>query len=195
MEKAMTKLLIENGAEVNIKNTDGETPIHEAYNMEIAELLINNGADVNVKDKYGRTPLHKAKSMDVICLLVKHHADVNAFDNDGLSPICYWRNQKHIRYLLKHGADINIIDTNKRGVLRISNELIWNKFFIKNGAVASSILIYRHCRELFTKKQQEVFDAFVSITSNDDYFFQMCLAYQNDQKNNVKIEIKDLDIL
>ena len=53
-------MLIDNGAEVNVKRDDGFTPLHTAVIInaaEVAKLLIANGADVNAKDKDGYTPL------------------------------------------------------------------------------------------------------------------------------------------
>ena len=49
------------GADVNVKDKVGGTPLHlAAFNghKEIVELLIANGADVNARNKYGWTPLH-----------------------------------------------------------------------------------------------------------------------------------------
>ena len=54
--------------------------------------------------------------------------------------------------------------------------------------------IYTADADSLSTEQQKVFDIFMTITSDDD-FFKMCLAYQNDQKNNIKIDIKDMDIL
>ena len=51
------------GTDVNTKDEDGFTPLHEATgagHKEIAELLIAKGADVNAKDNNGWTPLHLA---------------------------------------------------------------------------------------------------------------------------------------
>ena len=47
------------GADVNVKDNNGCTPLHTAT-KEIAELLIANGADVNAKDNFKSTPLHFA---------------------------------------------------------------------------------------------------------------------------------------
>ena len=57
---------------VNIKNSEGKTPLHLALtsvlskdkfffrnpNLEIIKLLIEHGADVNSKDNLNETPLH-----------------------------------------------------------------------------------------------------------------------------------------
>jgi hypothetical protein len=65
---------------------------------------------------------------------------------------------------------------------------------IKHGLLFGKIENYQKHRFLFPLEKQEAFDAFASITSNDEDFFQMCLAYQESIKNNVKIEIKDMDL-
>jgi len=54
--KDMAELLISNGAEVNIENEDGYTPLMlSAQYREIVEFLISKGADVSAKDKDGHT--------------------------------------------------------------------------------------------------------------------------------------------
>jgi len=60
---AIVKSLIEKAADINEKDTSGQTPLHHAAEYgrkDIAELLIANGADVNAKDKDGNTPGHVA---------------------------------------------------------------------------------------------------------------------------------------
>ena len=54
------------------------------------ERLLDEGADVNIKDEGGATPLHAAAfggHRDVIRLLMARGADVNAQDNDGDTPL------------------------------------------------------------------------------------------------------------
>jgi ankyrin repeat protein len=60
---AVAKLLIEKGANVNAKDSDGQTALHMAVlhnRPEMVELLLGNKADVNVADKSGKTPLNYA---------------------------------------------------------------------------------------------------------------------------------------
>uniref|UniRef100_A0A6C0I514 Uncharacterized protein n=1 Tax=viral metagenome TaxID=1070528 RepID=A0A6C0I514_9ZZZZ len=99
---AVTKLLIERGADVNDDNGAGGTPLHlacaygDTYNnsVEVQELitfLLNNGADVNRKDNRGETPLHYA------CGDERHE------DAEENSPT----RVKIIKILLDNGADVN----------------------------------------------------------------------------------------
>ena len=57
------ELLINNGANINIVNNYGYTPLTVASlsgDLEIVNLLISNGADINIHDNYGNTALIKA---------------------------------------------------------------------------------------------------------------------------------------
>jgi ankyrin repeat protein len=54
----------EHGADPNIQNEKGRTPLHTAAfrgRVEVVELLLVYGADPTVKDKDGRTPLDLAR--------------------------------------------------------------------------------------------------------------------------------------
>jgi ankyrin repeat protein len=73
------KILLENGANPNIKDGDGETPFHylfeflENINYEclkaIITLLVEKKADPNMRDNNGRTPLMRAKESNDHSLL------------------------------------------------------------------------------------------------------------------------------
>ena len=61
----LVKLLVSNGADVNIANNNGDTPtIDAAYLGKIENLrfLLKNGADTSRKNKRGNTALDVAKS-------------------------------------------------------------------------------------------------------------------------------------
>lgn len=51
--------LLEKGANVNIQNSQGKTPLHCARTAEALKILIAGGADMEIKDYQGRTALHQ----------------------------------------------------------------------------------------------------------------------------------------
>jgi ankyrin repeat protein len=77
-----------NKRELDVNFTPLMTAINEdMYHSAI--YLINIGADVNLKDKDGNTALHYAvlmKSPLTILTLIQKGADINARDKDGLAP-------------------------------------------------------------------------------------------------------------
>ena len=62
------KALLDKGADVNVKDNSGSTPlIYAARNgrTEVLKALIDKGAEVNAKDINGNTPLIWAACMDI----------------------------------------------------------------------------------------------------------------------------------
>lgn len=76
------RLLISRGANIDLFNIEGETPLMlatECGRIEICELLIQNGANVNVRRRgTGQTLrdyakyLSESKNLEIISLLEKH---------------------------------------------------------------------------------------------------------------------------
>jgi ankyrin repeat protein len=59
----LARLLLDNGADVNVRNKAGATPLHEAARMglkQMVTLFIENGAEINARDQCGATPLDYA---------------------------------------------------------------------------------------------------------------------------------------
>lgn len=58
--------------------------------MKLSDVLINNGANVNVADNLGITPLHMAANIDLVYLgsrLIESGAECNALCKDGKTPL------------------------------------------------------------------------------------------------------------
>ncbi len=93
-----SQLLIENGANVNLRTRDKSqiTPLHKAAylgHLDVAQLLIDRGANINAKfadDKY--TPLMlaaEAGHYDMVCALLKRGADPKAVGIDKVETRSY----------------------------------------------------------------------------------------------------------
>ena len=75
---------------------------------------LERGADVNVRDANGETPLHWAAEegkKETVALLLEHGADVNARGEDGATPLHWaaaWGRKEIAALLLEHGADAGV---------------------------------------------------------------------------------------
>ena len=106
------RLLIDKGAQVEAKNSNGRTPLHcAAYqgHVEIAQLLCNHGADDEARGNSGWRPLHWA-AMDghisvVKDLIEERNAEINARDVRGRTALRMARHKSDITsYLISHGG-------------------------------------------------------------------------------------------
>ncbi|MCK9229018.1 MAG: ankyrin repeat domain-containing protein [Syntrophorhabdaceae bacterium] len=91
----VVRLLLEEGSEINSKNSFTWTPLHWACSsnkgrVEIVRSLIEAGCDVNAIDGDGQTPLHKACWLgrpDMVRLLLENGADPEAENHFGVTPL------------------------------------------------------------------------------------------------------------
>ena len=92
----VVRLLVEHGADVNTKNSNGWTPLQVSCSMdmdrlEIAKILIQNGADLDSKSNDGETALHESccfgRWLATKLLMVENGADVNARCKDETTPL------------------------------------------------------------------------------------------------------------
>jgi ankyrin repeat protein len=89
------KLLVDRGAEINIANKFGQTPLQtaaDACSPEVVKFLIDKGAEVNTMNFYNSTstPLHTAAGwwcLESVQHLLKAGADQNIKDNAGRTPL------------------------------------------------------------------------------------------------------------
>jgi len=68
----------------------GRYAIHDASRVDILRLLLRHGADVNVQDDAGQTPLHIASrhgNIEVLHELIHAGAEWRAVDLDGRSGV------------------------------------------------------------------------------------------------------------
>lgn len=89
------RFLLQRGADPNIRNKKGLSPLQLATAMGFAdgvEALIKGGASVNVSDQTGETPLIAAvhsRNVGIVRLLLEKGADPDHNDNSGRSARDY----------------------------------------------------------------------------------------------------------
>ena len=120
------KQLVQDGADVNLADRHGESPLMYAAtvgSLQAMEFLIAHGADVNAQNQFGSTALiWSATDLAKVKLLVGHGANVSAATkrrrtalliaamSDGSADI--------VRFLLEKGADPKAMDFVKTTALR-----------------------------------------------------------------------------
>jgi len=130
------EIIKEDPTKVNCVDYAGYTPLYYAHTYEIAKLLIDNGADVNVvfNDRSKNTLLHKCTSPEVYELLIKSGANINAL-NDGyyketpleyivtkINSVNYCNSLKLVKLLILYGVNIDIIIDHEKMIQYINKK-------------------------------------------------------------------------
>jgi hypothetical protein len=125
-------LLLEKGADVTAKDTDGRTPLSlvaENGHERAVELLLKKKADINSNDANGRTPLHWAAingHVKVVELLVNAGAHIDSTDDresTALHESIERDNQAVVELLIELGADLTLKDWKGQTAF----DLVWSK--------------------------------------------------------------------
>lgn len=112
-----SKLLIENGADINATNDSGVAPatILAASTPKVVKLLKDNGADLDTKFSDYYPPIAIAAgagNLEIVKALVENGADVNYYPNDINYTAIFHAIDQHnyevAEYLFKNGVDLNI---------------------------------------------------------------------------------------
>ena len=116
--------LVQNGADVDLQDKDGETALFFAVRSKIkkwtssgilSSLQVIKGANLNTSRNDKRTPLMEASSKNdekQVNWLIEHGADLNLQDEDGDTALHFACNSDHasleiLSCLIENGANIN----------------------------------------------------------------------------------------
>ena len=129
----ITRFLIKNGIDINMRFNKGKTPLMYAITNPYCSfnafyVLLENGADVNVVDGEGNTALHYAAAhfgnnengRKFIASLLAKGADINKKNTHAMSPLLIYVNRLNaenandnspalafFKFLLSRGGDVN----------------------------------------------------------------------------------------
>ena len=95
LQSKVMEILLNNRGNANVKDAEGNTPLHLATKNEYTEIvnkLLKHGANPNIKNNAGKTPLHLATEnaySKIADVLLKNGADATIKDNEGKKPLTF----------------------------------------------------------------------------------------------------------
>lgn len=113
-------------------------------NLEAANILLDNGANVNIKDTSGRTALIWAADMnfnDIIIPLLQHSANIDEKDNEDGFTALMWAAFKGysgiVKTLLEQGANVNEKDNNDKTAFNNTTNRMIKDLLIEYGSIGN----------------------------------------------------------
>jgi ankyrin repeat protein len=132
----VVNLLCEKGADLNIQNKHGLTPVlcaAEKNFTSIVRILVKKGANIKITDNQGFSLLHKAvlsSNLDLVQYLLsctneegELSLDINAVSEEGFTPLhqaALHGSNKIIKLLLANGASVESISRQKATPLHLA---------------------------------------------------------------------------
>ena len=97
-------------------------------NIDVVSRLINAGANVNLKNNLGKTPLHESVSPEILDLLYLNGADINQQDSKEYTPLMVAINENFLTGILRlfsYGCEMDVETLVSKTHLRYIDEEIY----------------------------------------------------------------------
>jgi len=190
----IAEILIKNGANINVQNIAGCTPLMFAAaigNNMITKMLIENGANIHLVDEDGKTALFYAitfgedNNLKTAEILIENGANINVQDNNGDTPLLCIIKQNPDLFTQKEFARMFlIVDTLKKNNIDLDLSMIDNNEKIKqyNEKSKNYICITKKIVKMLIQN-----GANVNIKDNDGNTSLMLAAYRTHFKDYLAI--------
>jgi ankyrin repeat protein len=129
--------LIDNGANVNIKNEKGQTLLMGKYDYiksKLVKKLIKKGLNINELDNDGNNALMYCYNLDTLKLLISYGINIDNKNNEGSTALMNSTSDIKTELLISSGCDVNIEDNNGNTALMLCNNLNQAKLLLKNNS-------------------------------------------------------------
>lgn len=205
----MVKFLIEQNIALDVKNTNGYTPLHIAVRLQeydIAKLMIENGALINTEDNYKDTPLLDATRdnyVNISKLLICNGANRNVVDKYGMSPLSNTiKNKELILSKMLRADDLTEYCKDDKVVIMVPNAVVFvglydalikefqNDLEVWNAELTKKDLIFRFNNPIaiFDVNESDLQEEFEVILS--DFFprYVKIIEQYKHQINEIRVE-------
>jgi ankyrin repeat protein len=143
----VVSFLVEKGADVNVSDNDGQTPLIGAAssgNQKIMEFLVKNNALIDAKDTSMKTALHHGicSNIEIVKFLVENNASIRERDSDGMTVLHIASKNDEVdivEYLVGKGADLEEKDDKGFTPSEYSSNDDILRFLINHGGKIESI--------------------------------------------------------
>ena len=189
-----------NGSAINIKNTNGDTPLLFAIKnkkINMIKFLITSKADINSADENGNTPfmlsLEYSNYKIIKILLKERNIDIFLTNNNSTNALMFAAGAKRdeiniIKFLITNGINPhneNIIGQNALNYAVENNNIVIAKYLLDNYNLYTTIF------ENIEKNYLSPLE--IAILNKDLKMFKLLTSYLRDKK--VKIVISAYDLL
>lgn len=136
----MAKMLLQNGANLEQRNLDGNTALHEAVKANayaMVEYLIKKKASVNARNYKKSLPIHLVHNYKMAKLLVRNKSNLTFRNDDGYPPIFFAPDEKTLHLYRRNGASLDMSAEDGRTLMDVTNNPSIISYLVSQGAAVN----------------------------------------------------------